>query len=98
MYTQDLHVHLMRLCNLDQTIAAKQAFEMIASTYGATKTKQYHADNGHFSCKGFRDVVSLANQKITLCGVGAHHQNSIIENQSGVLTRWSRTSLLHARC
>ena len=31
------------------------------------------------------------------CGVGAHHQNGIVENHIGLLTRWSRTSLLHAK-
>ena len=96
-YSGFTYVHLMSSCNLDRTVAAKQDFEKIASIYGATKTKQYHADNEHFACKGFRDVVSLANQKIIFCGVAAHHQNSIIENQIGLLTRWARTSLLHAR-
>ena len=59
--------------------------------------KHYHADNGTFACKGFRDAVSAANQKITFCGVGAHHQNGIVENMIGLLTRSSRTNLLHAK-
>ena len=79
-YSGFTYIHLMTSCDLDQTIAAKHAFEKTAATYGVT-VKQYHADNGHFACKGFRDVVSFANQKITFCGVGAHHQNGIIENQ-----------------
>ena len=86
----------MTSCDLDQTIAAKLAFEKLANGYGIT-IQHYHADNGHFACKGFRDVVAQANQKISFCGVGAHHQNGIVENQIGLLTRWSRTSLLHAK-
>ena len=75
----------MTTCDLDQTIAAKIAFERLAASYDV-KVKHYHADNGHFACKGFRDVVHAAGQKITFCGVGAHHQNGIIENMIGLLT------------
>ena len=32
-----------------------------------------------------------------MCGVGAHHQNNIVENMIGLLTRWARTSLLYAK-
>ena len=35
------------------------------------------------------------NQKITFCGVGAHHQNGIIENKNKILTQGARTVLLH---
>ena len=86
----------MTSCDLDQTINTKLAFEKVAATYGVT-VKHYHADNGHFACKGFRDTVSNANQTITFCGVGAHHQNGLVENMIGLLTRWARTSLLHAK-
>ena len=86
----------MTSCDLEQTLEAKYAFEKLAATYGV-KIKRYHADNGHFACKGFREAVAEAGQKITFCGVGAHHQNGIIENQIGLITRWARTSLLHAK-
>ena len=72
--------HLMTSCNLEQTLEAKYTFEKLATTYGV-KVKRYHADNGHFACKGLRDAVAEAGQKITFCGVGGHHQNGIIENQ-----------------
>ena len=90
------YTHLMTSCNLEETIAAKQAFEKIAATYNV-KIKHYHADNGHFACQGFRDEVARCGQTISFCGVGAHHQNGIVENHIGLLTRWSRTSLLHAK-
>ena len=42
---------------------------------------RYHADNGRFSDNGFVDAVNGKDQNITFCGVGAHHQNGIIENK-----------------
>ena len=39
----------------------------------------YHADNGRFAESSFRDAVDDSNQTITFCGVGAHHQNAIVE-------------------
>ena len=90
------YCHLMTACNLEETIAAKRAFEKHASTYGVS-IKHYHADNGHFACQGFRDEVSFSGQRISFCGVGAHHQNGVVENQIGLLTCWARTSLLHAK-
>ena len=76
-YSGFTYVHLMTSCDLEQTINAKVSFEKLASTYGVS-VKQYHADNGHFACKGFRDVVTASNKKITFCGVGSHHQNGIV--------------------
>ena len=43
--------------------------------------KHYHADNGRFDENGFIDAVNGKDQKITFCGVGAHHQIGIIENK-----------------
>ena len=40
--------------------------------------KHYHADNGIFADKGFIDAINTKYQKITFCGVGAHHQNGIL--------------------
>ncbi len=38
-----------------------------------------------FAHKGFLDHVNCADQKITFCAVGAHHQNGIIENKNKIL-------------
>ena len=59
--------------------------------------KHYHADNGRFDDNGFIDAVNGKDQKITFCGVGAHHQNRIIENINKILTIGGRTLLLHGR-
>ena len=78
------------------TLEAKHAFE----SYNADidiKVKAYHADNGRFAEKLFRDDVSNCDQDITFCAVGSHHQNGIIERHIGLLTSGTRTTLLHAQ-
>ena len=59
--------------------------------------KHYHADNGRFGEKKFTDDVKACSQRITFCGVGAHHQNGITENAIKQLTLISRTLLVHAQ-
>ena len=95
-YSSFTYVHLQTSFDLEQTINAKIVFEKLAETYGV-KVKHYHADNGHYACQGFRNAISEAGQTISFCGVGAHHQNGVAENMIGLLTRWARTSLLHAK-
>ena len=74
-----VYVHLMRYLSLTKTLLAKSAMENVMAQAGRT-VKHYHADNGLFSDNGFIDAVNGKDQKITFCGVGAHHQNGIIEN------------------
>ncbi len=89
-----IYTHLMTSPSLEETIAAKQAYEKFANP---TKIKSYHADNGTFAKEGFKDEVKEANQSITFCAVGAHHQSGIIERTIGELTHDARTMLLHAQ-
>ena len=56
--------------------------------------KHYHANNGRFSDNGFFNTINKKYQKLKLCGVGAHHQNVIIDNKNKILTTGSRTILL----
>ena len=60
------------------------------------RVKHYHADNGRFADNGFLQSVNSKDQEITFCGVGAHHQNGIVEGKNRVLTQGTRTVLLHA--
>ena len=66
------------------------------ASFGVSVTG-YHVYNGIFAEKLFTDEVSLSNQTITYCGVGAHHQNGFVENHIGRLTRGARTLLLSAQ-
>ena len=78
------------------TLEAKHAFESYNATFDI-KVKAYHADNGRFAEKLFRDDVSNCDQDITYCAVGSHHQNGIIERHIGLLTSGTRTTMLHAQ-
>ena len=86
----------MRDLTLDETILAKHAYERFLSSIGVT-SKAYHADNGRFADKGFRDDCIVSNQVITFCGVGSHHQNGIAERKIKELKLGARTLLLHAK-
>jgi len=90
------YTHLQTSIDGEQSVAAKQAFEDHMNQMNVS-IKAYHADNGIFAEREFREEVSSSNQSITYCGVGAHHQNGIAEKAIGDLTRGSRTSLLYAQ-
>ncbi|KAL7524874.1 hypothetical protein ACHAXR_002639, partial [Thalassiosira sp. AJA248-18] len=81
-----VYVHLMRDMTLDETLLAKSAWEKVMAQAGRT-VKHYHADNGRFADNGFIDSINNSDQKITFCGVGAHHQNGIVENKNKILTQ-----------
>ena len=66
--------YVMRNTSLDQTIAAKHAFEKELLKHDAT-IRAYHADNWRFADSGFKAEVENNNQLMTLCGVGVHDQN-----------------------
>ena len=91
-----IHVALMTDQSGDQTLEAKHDFEHKCGTRGVD-VKHYHADNGRFAEKSFLDSIKKCMQRITFCGVGAHHQNGITENTIKQLTLTSRTILLHAQ-
>ena len=86
----------MRSAPQDETLAAKRAYKRLAATHEATIWR-YHADNGSFTEKAFRATVDDANQLISYCVMGAHHQNGIAENHIKQLTLTSHTLLLHAK-
>ncbi|KAL7519519.1 hypothetical protein ACHAWF_000247, partial [Thalassiosira exigua] len=89
-----VYVHFMRGFTLEETLLAKAAWEKLLAQ-ADRKVKHYHADNGRFHDKGFLDAINNKDQKITFCGVGAHHQNGIVENRNNILTQGARTLLLH---
>ena len=61
----------------------------------AQAIKHYHDDNGRFSDNGFIDDINQKDQNITFCGVGLHHQNSIVKNKNKILNTGARMLLLH---
>ncbi len=89
-----VYVHLMRNFTLKETLLAKRAYKKVLVQAGCS-AKHYHADNGRFLDKGFHQDITDKGQSITFCGVGAHHQNGIIENRNKQLTLGAHTLLLH---
>jgi len=89
------YVHLQTALTTDQTIEAKHAYERFSARHGVT-IKHYHCDNGRFADRAFIQAVHAANQTISFCGVGAHHQNGVAERRIRDITESARTMLLHA--
>ena len=91
-----VHVGLMSDQSAETTLQCKREFEQACATRGVT-VKAYHADNGRFAEQSFIEDVKKSSQRITFCGVGAHHQNGISENAIKQLTLAARTLLVHAQ-
>lgn len=49
-----------------------------------------------FTSKLFKDACQQQHQRLTLCGVDAHHQNGIAERYIRTITERARTMLIHA--
>ena len=95
-YSDHTYTYLMKDLTLSETIMAKHAFERFLASLGI-ELKAYHADNGCFADKGFRDECIASNQTITFCGVGSHHQNGIAERKIKDITLGAQTLPLHAK-
>jgi hypothetical protein len=63
-YLDHTYIYLMRDLTLAETLLAKHAYEKFLASLGIN-SKAYHADNGRFADKGFRDDCTLSNQTIT---------------------------------
>ena len=91
-----IHGHLLRGISSQETLNAKHAYERVAKAHGVT-VSAYHADNLRFNDNNFMGDCVSKGQKITFCGVGAHHQNGVVERKNRELTNAARTVLLHAQ-
>ena len=86
----------MRDLSLTEILLAKSAMEKFMAQAGRT-IKHYHVNNGRFAENGFINAVNGKYEKITFCGVGAHHQNGIIENKNKIFTTGGHTLFFHGR-
>ena len=94
--TKWIKVCLLQSATGDATLEAKEAFEKECHIRGV-KPRHFHADNGRFAEPTFVEDCKSKLQKLTFCGVGAHHQNGVAENSIKQLALTSRTLLLHAQ-
>eukprot|EP00957_Ditylum_brightwellii_P004397 333831-Ditylum_brightwellii.AAC.1 len=70
----------MRSLSGKETLAAKYVYKKVAQSHGVT-VRRYHADNGCYGDKAFRDTCTASGQELSFCEVGAHHQNGISETR-----------------
>ncbi len=64
LFSDHVYVYLIRNLTLSKTLLAKHAYECFLASLGV-ESKAYHADNGCFADKGFRDDCTSSNQTIT---------------------------------
>ncbi len=80
----------------ESALKAKYSFEHMVGTRNVP-IKHYHANNGIFTDSLFCDDCANSMQRLSLCAIGAHHQNDIVKHAIKLLTLISRTLLLHAQ-
>jgi hypothetical protein len=92
------YIHIEPVVNFSagEALRAKRAFEAEMLSMGI-QVLNYHSDNGVFTAQAYQDELAKLHQKITLSGVGAHHQNGSAERQIGVSFGMARTMMLHAK-
>ena len=81
--------------NADETIRSKLKYEREAAEAGV-HVQSYHADNGIYTSAKFTEEIHKRGQKLTFCGVGAHHGNGIAERGIRTTVTSARVMLLHA--
>ena len=90
------YTHMQTSANNDQTIEAKVAYERFAHNHGV-KLRRFHADNGIFAEQAFKQTIQESpGQSITYCGVGAHHQNGLVERHNGTFSIFGSFFLKHS--
>ncbi len=95
-FTEFVHMALMTDQTAESALKAKYQFEHLAGTRDIP-IKHYHADNKIFTDSLFHEDCMNALQRLSLCAVGAHHQNGIVERAIKTLTLISRMLLLYAQ-
>jgi hypothetical protein len=95
-YSRLSYVHLQQSTSAEDTLQAKRAFEAYAMSHGV-RVKHYHADNGRFIERAFREHCEEKQQTISFSGVNAHFQNALAEKRIRDLQDSARTMLVHAK-
>ena len=75
----DFTFHLISKIDTEATVKVKLVFGIICYSYGV-RVLYYHADNGLFDTKRFKESFNTAKQTIRFYRVNAHHQNGIAKN------------------
>ena len=79
------YVHFSESTIAKKAVEVKNLFEQYVAKFGINIQK-YHAENGAFNTRVFKESIIAANQSIAFSGVDAHHQNGIAENMIKTVT------------
>ena len=86
---------MMRSKTAVQEVQSKKAFEAFAKAH-EIEVKHYHADNGIFTAKLWREDCIEEGQGLTFAGVNAHHHNGRAERKIHSLQDLARPMMIHA--
>ena len=92
-----IHVEHQLGFSASETLRAKQSFEKLALDHGVL-INSYRADNGVFRANEFVAHIREQNQKLSFCGVNAHHKNRVAERAVRTVSECARALLLFAVC
>jgi hypothetical protein len=87
-----IHVEHQVSRSAAETIAAKHRYERHMLDMGVTVVS-YQSDNGTFGAAAFAKELLNKNQHSTYSGVGAHHQNGVVERAIGTIVSMARTMI-----
>ncbi len=87
-------IHLLKEQTAEALLEAKQAFESYSDAAGVD-IKHYHADNGIFAAKAWKQACAENHQGLTFAGVNSHHQNGRAERRIRSIQDQARTTLIH---
>ena len=73
-----VYAYLMRDLSLSEKLLAKETLEKLMAQAGQT-VNHYQSDTDRFYENGFIGIINQEDQKLTFCGVGAHHHNGKVK-------------------
>ena len=79
----------------EETLEAKKAFEKHSASHGV-KVMNYHADNGTFMSRAWKNNCLSAHQGLTFTGVNAHHMDGHAEKRIRELQELARSMMIYA--
>ena len=90
-----IHLHHQISLRSTDTLVGKHAFEQLATSFGLSLNK-FRGNNQIFNSKACLHAFSQKHRTIDFCGVGAHHQNGVVERAIKTVVSWASTLLIDA--
>ena len=75
-----IYNHLITGTTSQAILESKLAYERVAAAHGV-QVEYYHAGNLCFNDRNFAGSCINAGEQLSYCGVGAHHQNAMVESK-----------------